>query len=200
MTFEYRWKSPLKSDISTADKSIVSAILDTGLRARFGISDDNLIRAIMFYSPPEPSITELVRNFTTITSIGVDTPLYNENPMDLFRPGCLDHLVDAVEDLHLILFLANRVPITVENLSTLSKIKSLRYLRLVGNNSDQNVHNLFEFENLESITISRCLDLDPELVISLVSKTHSPEICLSRHQVPPNQLDKLQTITDVRII
>lgn len=171
MTLEYRLKSPLKSNISAAEKSIAVAVLDSDAKANFGISDGNSIRGIFFSAPPAPSIAELVQGLTTVTSIGVDTPLYNENPMDLFHPGCLDHLVESLTDLDLILFLANRVPITPANLSTLSNVRSLRYLRLVGNIDDNNVHNLFEFKFLESITISKCPDLDPNLIISLINKT-----------------------------
>lgn len=199
----YKIGSPQYSSISDVEKSIKSEILEFDSRARFGISNDNSIRAIFFDTPPNSLITKRIEYLHGITSIGVDPIFCHGNPMEVFSVGCLDDLVETMKNFDLILFLANRIPISGDNLSKLSGIESLRYLRLVGNITSENVDSLCKFEQLESLTISECLELDLDLITSLVNEMRVPEIYLSSNQFSQSQIDQLRTnaiSTTVRII
>ncbi len=192
MERSYKIKSPSRASLNAVESEFAKMARVDNYKTRFGITDNDEIACVYFQAPPSDSVVNKMQELRQLVTVGVDPVLWNENPMSIYKEGCLDFLIESISQFPLILFLVKRVPITNQNLSTLTKTRSLKYLRLVENVSDAHVDQLCEFNFLESITLSNCSALSLEFFLRLFKKTRIPEAYVAPNSFADGQIQFLR--------
>ena len=176
MDFNFKMKSLKRADLTGSELRFAQAAFESDPSIRFGIDDEDKIVAVYFSSPPTESIAKQLGELRHLYWLGVAPVLIDYDPMVNYKEGCLDILIESTLHMKLKLFLAARIPLSSENLDTLSRIKSIEYLRCSSNIYDRHVDFLKKFRAIKSMTLAECPRVSCASLINLLTSASIPEL------------------------